>query len=97
MLLRIVKFQLSTGHESKVQPMAEDLVANIKQQPGCLGVFFFSDAGGESGIAALWQSRDHANAAASMIRPKLDAHLAGQAVRPPEVGLFPVIAGWIAK
>jgi hypothetical protein len=40
----------------------------------------------------LWDSPDHAEAAARVIRPKLDEHFAGKVQGPPEARLFEVIS-----
>jgi hypothetical protein len=39
----------------------------------------------------LWGSQEEADAAAAVMAPKLQQHLAGNTVAPPERNLYPVI------
>ena len=73
--------------------MADDLISAIKQQPGCMSAAFFGGGDdGENGLCVLWDSQEHADAAAAIIRPKLDQHLRGNISAQPDTRLFPVIA-----
>jgi hypothetical protein len=72
--------------------MADDLIPAIKGQPGCHSAVFFGDAEGEGGLSVLWKSQEHANAAAAVISPRLEAHLAGNVLSPPDRRLFAVLA-----
>jgi hypothetical protein len=93
MVLRLVQFTLIEGALSRAQAMADDLISAIKQQPGCLSAIFYGGgADGESGMCVLWESQEHADAAAEVISPRLEAHLAGNISAPPKRRLFPVIA-----
>lgn len=93
MFLRLVRFTLSDGGRPKAEVMASDLIPAIKQQPGCLSAAFFGGGGdGDSGICVFWDTQEHANAAAAVISPRLEQHLTGNVVAPPERRLFPVIA-----
>ncbi len=93
MLLRLVRFTLTEGARSQAQAMADYLIPAIKQQPGCQSaVFFGGGADGESGLCVFWDSEEHADAAAQVIGPRLQAHLAGNVSAPPDIHLFPVIA-----
>ncbi len=93
MFLRLVQFTLSEGGRSQAQAIADDLIPVIKHQPGCLSaVFFGGGADGESGVCVVWESQAHAEAAAVVMSPRLEAHLAGNVVAPPRRGLFPVLA-----
>ena len=61
--------------------------------PGCQSVTTFGDAeNGEYGIFVLWDSEDEGNAAARVIRPKLDEHLAGYLQGPLDARLFKVLS-----
>jgi hypothetical protein len=61
---------------------------------GCQGVTIFGDAGeGEYGIFVLWDSEANANAAAQVIRPKLDEHLRSHLKSPPDARLFEILDG----
>ncbi|MDP9237608.1 MAG: hypothetical protein M3P30_09480 [Chloroflexota bacterium] len=93
MFLRLVRFTLSKSSHSQAQAIASDVIPAIKQQPGCVSAIFFGGGeDGESGLCVLWDSEAHANAAAPVIRPKLDQHLAGSVDGPPDIRLFPVLA-----
>lgn len=92
MYLRLVRFGLSEGSRSQAQVLADDLIPAVKQQPGCLSAVCFGGDDGESGLAVLWDTQEHANAAAGLIRPKLDQHLAGHISAPPDARLFTVLA-----
>ena len=58
----------------------------------------FDDSGfgggddGVSGLCVLWDSQEHAAAAADVIGPKLQQHVAGKVNDPPDARLFPVLA-----
>ena len=93
MYLRLVRFTLTEGNRSGAQAIAGDLIPAIKQQPGCQSaVYFGGGEDGECGLCVLWDSEEHANAAAAVIRPRLDEHLAGKVGGPPDARLFPVLA-----
>lgn len=93
MYLRLVRFTLLEGSRSRAQAMADDLIPAIKQQPGCMSAMSFGGgADGENGICVLWDSQEHANAAAAVISPKLEQHLAGNVRGQPDRRLFAVIA-----
>ena len=53
---------------------------------------FGDESDGEYGIFVLWDSEDNANAAALVVRPKLEEHLAGNAKNPPDARLFKVLS-----
>lgn len=90
--LRLVRFTFSESGRSHAQPMADDLMPAIKSQPGCLSATFFSDADGASGLAVVWDSQAHADAASAVIRPRLEQHLRGNVTAPPDAGLYPILA-----
>lgn len=93
MFLRLVRFTLSGGNRSGAQAIASDLIPAIKQQPGCQSVVFFGGGDdGECGLCVLWDSQEHADAAAAIISPRLQQHVAGKVNGPPEARLFPVLA-----
>jgi hypothetical protein len=53
---------------------------------------FADESDGECGVFVLWNSAADAHAAAQVIRPKLDQHLAGRVQAPPETRLFEVLS-----
>jgi len=92
MFTRLVRFSLAPGSEIKAQALAEELTPLIAEQPGCQAVTIFGDHGdGEYGIYVLWDTREHADKAAGVVRPQLDKHLAGSIAAPPEARLFSVL------
>ena len=94
MYARLVRFSLGSGRRTIAQSLADDLAPRIASQPGCQGVTVFGDeADGEYGIFVLWASEADAGAAAGVIRPILDQHLAGSVQAPPDTRLFEVISG----
>ncbi|MGB2695154.1 MAG: antibiotic biosynthesis monooxygenase [Dehalococcoidia bacterium] len=93
MYARLVRFSFAPGKHAEAQAMADNLAPLIASQSGCEGVTVFGDdSDGEYGIFVLWKSESDANAAAQVIRPQLDEHLAGNIKGPPEARLFKVIS-----
>jgi len=90
MFLRLVRFNLTDA--GRAQTMADDLIPRIKRQPGCGQAVFFGENDGASGICVLWDSQEHADAAASVIRPLLERHLSGNVSAPADARLFPVLS-----
>ena len=94
MFLRLVRFSCAPGDRAVAEGIAERLVPAIKEQPGCGNtVVFGDDASGEYGLLVHWDSQEHADAAASVIRPQLEEHLAGHVQGPPDARLFEIIDG----
>ena len=92
MFARLVRFKLASGSETKAQELADELAPLIAEQPGCQAFTIFGDhSDGEYGIYVLWDTQEHANAAAGLVRPQLDKHLAGSVAAPPEPKLFGVL------
>ena len=92
MYARLVRFSLGPGDETKARELANELAPLITEQPGCQAVTVFGDHGeGEYGIYVLWDTQEHADIAAGIVRPRLNAHLAGNAKAPPETRLFEVL------
>jgi quinol monooxygenase YgiN len=89
---RLVRFTCNPGDEAPAKMIAEDLAPQIRHQPGCEQVVVFGDTNGDGGIFVLWDSQEHADAAAEIIRPKLQEHLAGHVTAPPDTRLFPVLS-----
>lgn len=89
---RLVRFGCGPGNEDPARALANDLAPLIREQPGCEEVVVFSDADGEGGVFVVWDSQAHADAAAKVIRPKLDEHLSGNITAPPDARLFSVLS-----
>ena len=93
MYARLVRFSLGSGKRTVMQALTDDLAPLIRSQPGCQDVCVFGDdAVGEYGIFVLWDSEANANAAAQLVRPKLDQHLSGHLQSPPDARLFEVLS-----
>lgn len=88
---RLVSFTCSPGDEAPANALAKELAPMIKHQPGCEQVVVFGNADGQGGLFVLWDSQEHADSAAKVIRPMLDQHLSGHLIAPPETRLFPVL------
>ena len=92
MYLRLVTFQFGEAGRSKAEELAGDLGPAISSQKGCRGVTFFGDdSEGEYGLFVLWESTEAADAAATVIGPRLQQHLSGNAKAPPSIRLYQVI------
>ena len=92
MFVRLVRFAFGPGKHSTAEELAQTLVPAISALTGCNGATFFGDAtDGEYGLFVLWESKEDADAAASVIGPRLQQGLAGNVQRPPDIRLFEVI------
>ena len=92
MYARLVNFGLRNGKASVATDLARDLVPAIRQQPGCQAATCFGDAeSGQYYLYVLWGSEEEANAAARIIAPRLEHHLAGNTLALPERNLYPVL------
>ncbi len=93
MYVRLVRFSFGPGKRAIAQALADDLVPAIREQAGCQGVTAFGDdRDGEYGLLVRWDSQEHADAAAAVISPRLQQHLAGNVQAPPDIRLFEVLA-----
>ena len=93
MYARLVRLSFGPGKHAEAQPIADNIAPLIASQPGCQSVTVFGDdSDGEYGIFVLWDSEDNANAAAQVVRPKLNEHLAGNVKRSPDARLFKVLS-----
>jgi len=93
MYARLVRFSFGPGKRAVAQALADDLSPQIAAMPGCRGVTVFADdSDGQCGVFVLWDSEANANAAAQVIRPKLDQHIAGHVQAAPDARLFEVLS-----
>lgn len=93
MYARLVRFSFGPGKYAEAQSIADNLAPLIASQPGCQSITVFGDDNdGEYGIFVIWNSEENANAAAQVVRPKLDEHLAGNIQGPPDAHLFKVMS-----
>ena len=92
MFARLVNFNFGPGQQQAAETLAADLGPLIISQPGCASATFFGDdAEGEYGIFVLWATRAQADAAAAVVSPRLEQHLAGKVRAQPVRRLFEVI------
>jgi quinol monooxygenase YgiN len=92
MYARLVRFSFGPGKGAEARALADELTPLIAGQPGCESVTVFGDDGdGQYGIFVVWDTQDHADTAARMVRPKLDEHLSRNVQAPPEARLFEVL------
>jgi hypothetical protein len=93
MYARIVRFSLGAGKQDVGQSLVSDIAPLIESRPGCSGVTVFGDeSAGEYGLFVLWDTEEHADAAARVVRPKLDELLSSHAKGPPDARLFRVLS-----
>lgn len=92
MFARLVTFNFGPGQHQAAEMLAADLGPLIRSQPGCSTVSFFGDAtDGAYGIFVLWDTQAQAAAAAAVVSPHLEQHLAGKVKGMPSRRLFEVI------
>jgi heme-degrading monooxygenase HmoA len=93
MYARLVRFSFGPGKHAEAQSIADDVAPLIASQPGCQSVTVFGDdTDGEYGIFVLWHSEDNADAAAQVVRPRLNEHFAANVQGPPDARLFKVLS-----
>jgi quinol monooxygenase YgiN len=74
--LRLVQFSLGAGKRSAAKAIADKVVPAIRARPGCEKCVFFADYDtGDYGLVVLWESKEAAEAAASVIGPIMTAAL----------------------
>lgn len=72
MNLRLVQFSLGSDSRAAAEALAKELVPAIRSQPGCESCSFFADfEAGDYGLVVLWESREAADAASTVISPIL--------------------------
>ena len=91
MYVRLVLFTLGPGERSTAEKIADEIVPAIRAQKGCNTCKFFTDDEvGEYGIVVLWDSKEDADAASSVISPRLKPALADIVKEPPSIRLYEV-------
>jgi quinol monooxygenase YgiN len=98
MFVRLVYFNYGPGRRQEADALAAELGPLIRSQPGCSSATFFGDdADGQYGIFVVWDTQAHADAAAAIVAPRLERHLAGKVKAQPTRRLFDVIASAQAR
>jgi quinol monooxygenase YgiN len=91
MYVRFVLFTLGPGERTAAEKIADEIIPAIRAQKGCNTCKFFTDDEvGEYGIVVLWESREDADNAASVISPRLKPALSGIVKSPPSIRLYEV-------
>jgi heme-degrading monooxygenase HmoA len=92
MFVRLVYFNFGPGQRRAAEELAAELRPLIRSQPGSPSVTFFGDdTDGQYGIFVLWDTQAHADAAAAVVGPRLEKHLAGKVKGQPIRRLLEVI------
>jgi len=93
MYARLVRSSFGPGKHAAAQEIDDNIAPLMSAQSGCQGLTVFGDeTDDEYGIFVLLDTEDKANAAAQLVRPKLNDHLAGHAKAPPNARLFKVLS-----
>ena len=93
MFVRLVRFTCNPGEHEAAQKVADELTPVISEQPGCGGVWAFGDeTSSDYGLVVIWDTEQHANSAAQLVRPKMDELLSGRLKEPIEARLYPVLS-----
>jgi hypothetical protein len=91
---RFVYYNLGPRQRGAADALAAELGPLIRSQTGCAqATFFGDDSDGQYGIFVLWDTQQHADAAAALVGPRLERHLAGKVKTPPTRRLFEVMGG----
>jgi len=92
MNLRLVEFNLGTAARDPAGEIANRVAPFLRAQPGCERCEFFGDdESGDYGIMVLWSSKTHADAAAGVVSPVLNAALAQAGATSDRRRLFEVL------
>ena len=92
MFARLVYSILGRGCGRRPTNWRADLAPQIRGLRDCKSVIVFGDdLDGQYGLFVLWDTQEDADAAASVIAPQLQAHLAGKVTEEPTRRLFTVI------
>lgn len=90
MNVRLVQFSLGPGKRAVAEAIADKVVPKIRAQRGCERCVYFADGeAGDYGIIVLWESRQAAEGAASVVGPVLMEALS-QANAVPNIRLFDI-------
>jgi heme-degrading monooxygenase HmoA len=93
MYARLLRFAIGSGKREIGQQVADEIGSLISAQPGCQSVTVFGDdTDGEYGIFVLWDTDANANAAAQVVRPKLNEVIGAHVKTPPDARLFQVLS-----
>jgi len=87
----LLTLTLGPGMRSAGEKLADQFAPALKALKGFKGVTFFGDeTTGEYGSLTLWETKEDAEAAAAVMRPKLEQAVSGIAKAPPTRRFFEV-------
>jgi heme-degrading monooxygenase HmoA len=93
MFARLVAFNLGPGQRQTADAMAAEIGPLIRSQEGCSDVTIFgNNSDGRYWIYVMWDTQAHADAAARVVKPRLDGHLIGKVKEQIDSGLYEVIS-----
>ncbi len=91
MIARLLLMDLGAGARSAGEKVADKFAAIYKTMKGFKDATFFVDyETGECGTLTLWESKEDAEAAAAILRPKLQEAAGSMLKGPPTVRTFEV-------
>ena len=91
MYAQLVILHLGPGMRSTAEKIADQLTPVLKTLKGFKSATFMGDdTTSEYGCLSLWESKEDAEAASTVIRPQMEQALSGIAKGPPTVRLFEV-------
>ena len=91
MYAQLVMLTLGPGMRSTAGKIADQFAPALKTLKGFKRVIFIGDeTTGEYGSLSLWESKEDAEAAAAVMRPKLEQAVSGIAKAPPTRRFFEV-------
>ena len=91
MYARLVMFTLGAEMRSTAEKLGDQFASVFKTLKGFKSATFLADdTASEYGCLSLWESKEDAEAASTVIRPQLEQALSGIAKGPPTVRLFEV-------
>ena len=91
MYAQLSMITLGPGTRSAAEKLADQFAPALKTLKGFKRVTFIGDeTAGEYGCLSLWESKENAEDAMAVVRPKLEQALRGIAMLPPTRRLFEV-------
>jgi len=91
MYAQLVMLTLGPGTRSTVKKIADQFAPALRAMQGFKTITFFGDeTTGEYGSLTLWETKEDAEAAAAVMRPKLEQAVSGIAKAPPTRRFFEV-------
>jgi heme-degrading monooxygenase HmoA len=91
MYAQLLMLKLGKGMRPAAEKIADQFLKAIKTLKGFKSITFFGDVeSGEYGSLGLWASKEDAEAAAALMKPKLEQAVKGIAKAPPTRQIYEV-------